>query len=290
MSTPASDSASHATSSLTSAASPAVAAPNLVPLVVPNPGELAPAILSQAQARAATYRQRFTPETGNLQLLSAGEHELPAGTTTGRCGVPGEEALLFAWQGRVTVEVDGARFALEPYDSLYVPLGAGFRIHNGGGESARLFQLSSPVTTRHPVRHGRFAELSRREDRIRRLKGKDVYVMHGEDEAADKLIAGYTFFEPHARSWPPHNHTDQEEVYVFLEGRGSMEVYESAETLTFVRQVTPGDMVTIPVMNYHPVFSQEQPVKFIWCIAGARYWVGDKSKAFMRGDSAPVTT
>ncbi len=260
------------------------------PLVIPAPGELLAAVLSQTEAPSASYRQRFTPESGNLQLLSAGEHELPPGTATGRFGVPGEEILLFMWQGRATVELEGGRHALEPYDSFYVPLGAGFRLSNTGIEPARLFQLSSPASNKHPIKHSRFSEMSKREDRIRHLKGKDVYVMHGEDEGADRLLAGYTFFEPNARSWPPHNHTDQEEVYIFIKGRGSMEVYESAEALTFVRQVNSGDMVTIPVLNYHPVFSQEQPVEFIWCIAGARYWVGDKNKAFMQGGSAPITT
>lgn len=51
-----------------------------------------------------------------------------------------------------------------------------------------------------------------KEERVRRLKGKDVYMMFDVSEGADKLVAGYTFFQPHQRSWPPHNHTDQEEV------------------------------------------------------------------------------
>jgi mannose-6-phosphate isomerase-like protein (cupin superfamily) len=109
-------------------------------------------------------------------------------------------------------------------------------------------------------------------------------------EPADKLVAGYTFFEPHARSWPPHNHTDQEEVYIFLKGRGSMEVYESPEKLTFVHTVSEGDAVTIPFLNFHPVFSQQEPLEFIWCIAGARYWVGDKNKDFMAGGPQSITT
>jgi hypothetical protein len=49
-------------------------------------------------------------------------------------------------------------------------------------------------------------------------------------------------------------------------------------------------MVTIPFLNYHPVFSQDGPLEFIWCIAGERYWVGDKNKTFMNGSSGPITT
>ena len=115
-------------------------------------------------------------------------------------------------------------------------------------------------------------------------------MMFDVPEAADKLIAGYTFFQPYQRSWPPHNHTDQEEVYIFIKGHGAMEVYESPEKLCFVTSVAEGDMVTIPMMNYHPVFSQESPLEFIWCIAGARYWVGDKNKDFMAGKGDAITT
>jgi mannose-6-phosphate isomerase-like protein (cupin superfamily) len=263
---------------------PAVSAVSAVP-------EVRPGRLLRAGGGGAVYRQRFSRGTGNLDLLSGAEHELDPGATSHRFALPGEEALLFMWSGHATAEVDGARVELEPYDTLYVPLGAPLCLANrSGAEPARLVQLSAPAVKAHPLRHGRFSELARREDRIRRLKGKDVYVMHGVDEGADKLVAGYTFFRPRQRSWPPHNHTDQEEVYVFIKGHGSMEVYESPETLTFVHDVRAGDMVTIPVLNYHPVFSQDEPLEFIWCIAGARYWVGDRSSDFMSGAGGPVTT
>jgi mannose-6-phosphate isomerase-like protein (cupin superfamily) len=142
----------------------------------------------------------------------------------------------------------------------------------------------------HPVHHSSFAEYAQREDRIRKLSGKDVFMMFDVPEAADKLIAGYTFFQPYQRSWPPHNHTDQEEVYLFIKGHGAMEVYEAPEKLCFVTSVNEGDAVTIPMLNYHPVFSQESPLEFIWCIAGARYWVGDKNKDFMAGKGDQITT
>ena len=128
------------------------------------------------------------------------------------------------------------------------------------------------------------------ERRIRHLKGKDVFLMFDVSEPADKLIAGYSIFQPGQRSWPPHNHTDQEEVYIFIQGHGSMEVYEAPETMSFVQSVQEGDMITIPMLNYHPVFSQADPLQFIWCIAGERYWVGDKNKDFMKGNSGPLTT
>lgn len=249
-----------------------------------------PGRLFQAARDGVLYRQRFMSSEAGLKFLSCGEYHVPAGLESQTLVIPGCELLLYMWKGRAIAGIGGVEYSLAPYDTLYVPLGSAFRLRNPGAEPACLIQTSAPAQNAHPVFHSSFEEFSRREDRIRRLKGKDVYLMFDVSEAADKLVAGYTFFQPFQRSWPPHNHTDQEEAYFFIKGRGSMEVYESPETLSFVHSVGEGDLVTIPMLNYHPVFSQECPLQFIWCIAGERYWVGDKNKAFMAGTSTPLTT
>jgi mannose-6-phosphate isomerase-like protein (cupin superfamily) len=249
-----------------------------------------PAKLIRAADSGVTFRQRFTPREVNLEFLSCGECDLPPGSQSQSFCLKSEECLLFQTEGTSYVTVEGDGYELSSYDTLYVPRGAQFRLANKAGEPSRVVQCAAPAENVHPVHHARFADVSAREDRIRRLKGKDVYLMHDVPEPADKLVAGYTFFQPHARSWPPHNHTDQEEVYVFIRGRGAMEVYESPEELSFVHSVNAGDMVTIPYLNYHPVFSQDVPLHFIWCIAGARYWIGDKNKDFMKGTTGPITT
>jgi len=236
------------------------------------------------------YRERFTPASANLQFLSFGEYTLAAGSVTHKTFFPSEEALLFMLQGIASVAVDGKAYVLAEYDTLYIPKGVPFLISNSSGQLARLFLTRAPAQNTYTVFHSKFASFSKDELRIRHLKGKDVFMMFDVSEKADKLVAGYTFFEPFARSWPPHNHTDQEEVYIFIRGHGSMEVYEMPETLTFVHEVSEGDAVTIPFLNFHPVFSQESPLVFIWCIAGERYWVGDKSKDFMSGTSESITT
>ena len=239
-----------------------------------------PARLIRADQPGVTFRQRFVPGTGNLLFLSCGEYELPPGSQSQTFYLPQEEALLFQAEGRGAVLVNDVVHDLEPYDVLYIPKGAPFLFGNLTGDPARIIQTSAPADNVHRVFHAKWSEISCREDRIHRLKGKDVYLMFDVSESADKLVAGYTFFQPYQRSWPPHNHTDQEEVYIFLHGHGSMEVYESPETLSFVHNVKKGDMVTIPFLNYHPVFSQEDPLLFIWCMAGARHGVGDQRRTF----------
>ena len=249
-----------------------------------------PGVLMRHAQAPVVYRERFTPASANLQYLSCGEYEIQPGSAAAAVAYPGQEALLFPWRGCARAELGGQAFHLAPYDMLYVPRGEAFSLANAGTAPLQLFITRAPAENAHPAHHAEFARISQDESRIRRLKGKNVYLMFDVGEPADKLVAGYTFFEPHARSWPPHNHTDQEEVYIFLKGRGSMEVYESPETLTFVHNVGEGDAVSIPMLNYHPVFSQESPLEFIWCIAGARYWVGDKSKEFMQGGAQSITT
>jgi mannose-6-phosphate isomerase-like protein (cupin superfamily) len=249
-----------------------------------------PGTLIHGSSPQVIYRQHFTPGPCHLLYLTCGEFELAPAATSREFRLPGEESLLFMWQGAVTAWVGKQSFELSPYDTLYIPSGAAFRLRNTSTDPARVVQCSAPATREHPPFHSRFAEFAKKEERIRRLKGKNVYMMFDVSEEADKLVAGYTFFQPHQRSWPPHNHTDQEEVYFFIKGHGSMEVYDSPEHLSFVKEVREGDMVTIPFLNYHPVFSQDSPLEFIWCIAGERYWVGDKNKAFMSGSTGPITT
>jgi mannose-6-phosphate isomerase-like protein (cupin superfamily) len=249
-----------------------------------------PGVLFRHEQAEVIFRQHFVPKTANLQLLSCGEYTVLPGCSSVAFCRPEEESLLFVCKGEASVELGGQCYGLAHYDTLYVPRGAGFRLSNAAATPALLIQCSAPASTAHPVFHSKFAEFSGREDRIRRLAGKDVFLMFDVTEAADRLVAGYTFYQPYTRAWPPHNHTDQEEVYIFIQGRGAMEVYESPEKLTFVHSLNEGDMVTIPFLNYHPVFSQEDPLVFIWCIAGERYWVGDKNKDFMAGRGDSITT
>ncbi len=115
-------------------------------------------------------------------------------------------------------------------------------------------------------------------------------MMFDVSEDADKLVAGYTIYQPFTRAWPPHNHSDQEEVYIFTRGKGSIEVYPDEERKTFVHSMDTMDAATIPVLNYHPVFSQEEELHFIWCLAGERYWVGDKHQSFMDASVEELTT
>lgn len=235
------------------------------------------------------YFEKSNPHTSGLQFLTYGIYEIAPGAVSGALVHAEEEALLFCWKGEVTIYLNDSSFSIETYDVLYVPRRAVYRLGEAKVPS-KVVVCRAPATKSFPVFHAKWKQFSKDERRIRRLKGKDVFLMFDVSEQAERLIAGFTLFQPHQRSWPPHNHTDQEEIYIFTKGRGSMEVYAEEETKTFVRSVQEGDAVTIPILNYHPVFSQDEELHFIWCIAGNRYWVGDKNKDFMTGKVDKLTT
>ena len=83
---------------------------------------------------------------------------------------------------------------------------------------------------------------------------------------------------------------NQEEIYLFTKGHGAIEVYADDKSKTFVHSMSALDAATIPLLNYHPVFSQGEELHFIWCLAGARYWVGDKHKEFLDASVDELTT
>ncbi len=251
--------------------------------------EIHPATFVSRDCGGLRYVEKSNPRNSNLHFLTYGVYELNGPVESSAIAHPEEESLLFCWEGEASTTLGDTKYPLCRYDVLYVPRGAAYRLGQAGGES-RVIVCRAPADAAHPTYHARWSEVSRDESRIRHLKGKDVFLMFDVSEPADKLIAGYTIFEPHQRSWPPHSHTDQEEIYIFTQGRGSMEVYADEENKSFVYSVGNGDAVTIPLLNYHPVFSQGEELHFIWCIAGNRYWVGDKNKDFMTGKVDKLTT
>jgi mannose-6-phosphate isomerase-like protein (cupin superfamily) len=250
-----------------------------------------PADLLRAEAWQFEYRQKSSPVTSNLDLLTYGVYRIAPRVSSEELFHRGEEALLFCLaQEPVSVEVEGQKYSLAHYDTLYVPLATPYYLHNPTNESQSLVVCRAAAAQRHGVVHTRWDEVCRNEARIRHLEGKDVFLMFDVTEAADKLMAGYTIYRPFTRAWPPHNHTDQEEIYLFTKGQGAMEVYADEKSKTFVHSMGTMDAATIPLLNYHPVFSQEEELHFIWCLAGARYWVGDKHKEFLDASVDKLTT
>ncbi len=246
--------------------------------------------LIRADASAFAYVEKSNPCTTGLDFLTYGTYTIAPGCGSAPVCHAGEEALLFCMTGTVKAGVSGQTFTLRHYDTLYVPVGTSYELKNTGDDEAFLVVCRAVGEETYEPFYSSWEEFSKNEKRIRHLDGKDVFLMFDVSEKANRLMAGYTIYEPHTRAYPAHNHTDQEEIYIFTKGRGAMEVYEDEKNKTFVTSVHEMDAVAIPILNYHPVFSQDEELHFIWCIAGERYWVGDKNKDFMKGDTDTLTT
>jgi len=250
-----------------------------------------PADLLRAEAWRFEYRQKSNPANSNLDLLTYGVYRIAPNSVSDELYHRAEEALLFSMAKEpVLVDVEGQTYSLAYYDTLYVPVGTPYEIRNPTGDVQSIVVCRAPAETRHVPFHSVWEEIRVNEERIRHLDGKDVFLMFDVSERADRLMAGYTIYKPYTRAWPPHNHTDQEEIYLFTQGRGSIEVYADEASKTFVHAMNAMDAATIPLLNYHPVFSQEEELHFIWCLGGARYWVGDKHKEFMDASVDELTT
>jgi len=249
-----------------------------------------PADLLRSDDWKFEYHQKSSPENSNLEWITYGSYRMAPGATSDEFFHHREESLLFCMTGNQTVKVDGQSFALSHYDTLYVPLGTPYQITEHSDEEGQIIICRAPAENRHPPFYSEWETFRHDESRIRHLDKKEVYMMFDVSEDADKLVAGYTIYEPFTRAWPPHNHTDQEEVYIFTQGNGAMEVYPDEEHKTFVHSMKTMDAATIPKLNYHPVYSQEEELHFIWCLAGERYWVGDKHQSFMDASVDQLTT
>ena len=243
-----------------------------------------------SEQSSCVLREVFNQSNSNLEFLSLSELHIEH-TKSMSFGYKNEETLIFNLGSKIDCYVDGKCYALAPRDVLYIPIDTPFYfVHKDKKNKGVSYIYRALGDKKYKVFHAKWKDMKQDKKRLRLLHKKEVYLMFDVSEKANKFMAGYTFYKAKTRAWPPHNHTDQEECYSFIEGSGAMQVYENDENMSFVKSVATGDHITIPLLNYHPVFSHEEPLCFIWCIAGNRYWVGDKNKDFMKGKSEKITT
>ena len=110
-------------------------------------GSAKPGTVFRANAVGVTFRERFVHERAHLLFLDCGEYDIPAGGYSSWFGAPGREALLFMWKGSARVEMKDASFDLAPYDTLYVPLGAAFRLATTRASRHASFRRRHPRRT-----------------------------------------------------------------------------------------------------------------------------------------------
>lgn len=225
--------------------------------------------------------EKVHSDVSGLKLLAYSQVEIKPDGLSAPFYHHDRETLLICSEGNGSILLENKQYPMKLYDMIYIPEKTPFKLKSDQDNVYRLGMATAPSQAQAKVVHIPFEEVKADPTRTRPMANKVVYLNFSEKNKAQNLVAGLVFFEPFTRSFPAHMHTDQEEIYHFLEGKGSIEIYKSEETKTFIYNVERGDVASVPLEYYHPCFAQESALVWLWVIAGERYWVGDRDKNWM---------
>lgn len=204
-----------------------------------------------------------------------GDGDAPVSISTGE-----HETGFIALAGAASVDVDGQRFELRPYDALYVPRDASVVVTGIEQGGCDLVELSAPVSGRYPIQFVPFADVQKDPGLHFKAGGpgaeRTLNVLFGKNVQAGRIMAGVTFSAPgNWTSWPPHEHAAlAEEAYLYIEmpppAFGVQFVYTDNSTPELAVMVREGDVVLMP-KGYHPnVAAPGGSINFLWMMAAKR--------------------
>jgi mannose-6-phosphate isomerase-like protein (cupin superfamily) len=225
--------------------------------------------------------EKVHPDISGLKLLAYTLIEIKPNYLSAPFYYNDRETLLICSEGSGSIVLENKKYSMKLYDMIYIPEKTPFQLKGGIENVYKLGMATAPSQAQAKVVHIPFDEVRKDPARTRPMANKVVYLNFSEKNKAQNLVAGLVFFEPFTRSFPAHMHTDQEEIYHFLDGKGSIEIYKSEESKTFVYNVEKGDIASVPMEHFHPCFAQETPLVWLWVIAGERYWIGDRDQNWM---------
>jgi 5-deoxy-glucuronate isomerase len=223
-------------------------------------------------------RVAVTPQNSTMRHLSYARivlnKELPAVSFSNG----DRETGLVCLSGQAEVQAAGQRFALERYDSVYIPRDTPIEVASGTG--ADLAEFSCEVAGTYPLKFVRYAELAREDGMTFTAGGptnsRQVSMLLAKNVEAGRLLVGFTHSDPgNWTSWPPHEHAAMlEEIYVFFEmpapAYGIQLVYNDKQYPELVTVVREGDAVLMPG-GYHPNVSVPgHRIAFLWALAAHR--------------------
>ena len=205
-------------------------------------------------------------------ILDAGDAPLHLDTGTLETGFIG-------LNGGATIQVDGTTYALNRYDSLYVPRDSSVEVAPGA-HGCDLAEIAAPVSTRHPAQFVSFAAVQKDPGLHFETGGpgakRDLNILIGKNVQAGRIMAGVTFSAPgNWTSWPPHEHAAMlEEAYLYVDMPaptfGIQLVYTNPAEPELATIVREGDIVLMPA-GYHPnVAAPGGSINFIWMMAANR--------------------
>lgn len=204
-------------------------------------------------------------------ILEAGAEALGFETGTRETG-------LICLNGAATVNVGEEAYALNRYDSLYVPRDSAVQVSTVDG--CDLAEVAAPVERQYPIQFVSFADV-RNDPALHFMAGKppierDLNILLGKNVEAGRIMAGVTFSsDGNWTSFPPHEHEEMlEEAYLYIDMPapqwGIQMVYTDLDEPELVQVVREGDVVLMP-QGYHPnVAAPGGSINFLWMMAANR--------------------
>lgn len=204
-------------------------------------------------------------------ILLAGDESLEFETAERETG-------LICLNGSAIVAVGDSSFALDRYDSLYVPRDSRVVVSTSNG--CDLAEVAAPVEKKYPIQFVSFADV-RKDPSLHFMAGKppterDLNILLGKNVEAGRIMAGVTFSsDGNWTSFPPHEHQDMlEEAYLYIDMPapqwGIQLVYTNLDEPELVQVVHEGDVVLMP-QGYHPnVAAPGGSINFLWMMAANR--------------------
>jgi len=220
----------------------------------------------------------ITPRNSDTKYLSVGRVILDGELNRVSLKPDGQETGFICLHGSGSIELDGKRYKMEPYDGLYLPRDKEVEITTES--SLDLVEMRAPVDKVYPVAYVPFSKVEEDPELSPWLGGqcsrRRVLMILGPNIKSGRLLAGITVGNSgHWTSWPPHEHGEiQEEVYLYFDipapGFGIQLVYTNPEDMECLVAVRSDDACIMP-RGYHPnVAAPGYRMSFVWVLCAYR--------------------
>jgi mannose-6-phosphate isomerase-like protein (cupin superfamily) len=218
--------------------------------VKPQPDDLT------ASAKAASYKPLFgigDPDADQLKsVVRYGELSLGPDGASALVSYPAEEQMYFVEEGAGTLLYGGEKTPVKKNDFMYLPVGVKHGLANSSGAPLRVIVMGYKIPAAMSVQPTAKLMLASTDDIQLQILGQHgptsqfKLMMGTTTSTRDKLPAAYVMnslfildFAPGGTNIP-HNHPDEEEIYLLLRGSGDMVADKDADGKDIRHPVTEG--------------------------------------------------
>jgi len=218
--------------------------------VKPQPDDLT------ANAKAASYRPLFgqgDPDADQLKSVARyGELTLGPDGASALVSYPAEEQMYFVEEGGGTLLYGGEKAPVKKNDFMYLPVGVKHGLANASNAPLKVIVMGYKIPAATNVQPTAKLMLANTDDIQLQILGQHgptsqfKLMMGTTTSTRDKLPAAYVMnslfildFAPGGTNIP-HNHPDEEEIYLLLRGSGDMVADKDADGEDVRHSVTEG--------------------------------------------------